>query len=74
MVRKIKHSYLLSEILTSFPFPVICYLLAAYAIVVRSSEYDLPPEMLDDIVALSLSRFGGNRPSGLDLDVDHEEY
>ncbi|KAF5355654.1 hypothetical protein D9756_004214 [Leucocoprinus leucothites] len=30
---------------------------AAYTIVVRSSEYDLPPEILDDIVAQSISRF-----------------
>ncbi|KAG6832248.1 hypothetical protein H0H92_004213 [Tricholoma furcatifolium] len=29
---------------------------AAYAIVVRGSEYDLPQEMLDDIVAQSVSR------------------
>jgi hypothetical protein len=32
--------------------------IAAYAIVVRGSEYDLPPERLDDIVALSVSSFG----------------
>ncbi|KAJ3576143.1 hypothetical protein NP233_g638 [Leucocoprinus birnbaumii] len=30
---------------------------AAYTVVVRSSEYDLPPEILDDIVAQSISRF-----------------
>ena len=34
---------------------------------VRSSEYDLPPEMLDDIVAQSISTYGvssslDNRP------------
>ncbi|CAA7258794.1 unnamed protein product [Cyclocybe aegerita] len=32
---------------------------AAYAIAVRSSEYDLPPELLDDIVAQSISNYGG---------------
>jgi len=32
---------------------------AAYAMVVRGSEYDLPPERLDDIVALSVSSFSG---------------
>ncbi|KAF8168281.1 Translin [Crassisporium funariophilum] len=36
---------------------------AAYAIVVRSSEYDLPPEMLDDIVAQSISNYSS---SGVD--------
>ncbi|KAF4622887.1 hypothetical protein D9613_001650 [Agrocybe pediades] len=38
---------------------------AVYTIVVRSSEYDLPPEMLDDIVAHSISNyhdFGNNEP------------
>lgn len=33
---------------------------AAYAIVVRGSEYDLPPDMLDDIVARSISSFGSS--------------
>ena len=32
--------------------------LAAYAIVVRGSEYDLPPEMLDDIVSMSVLNVG----------------
>ncbi|KAJ3513734.1 hypothetical protein NLJ89_g2783 [Agrocybe chaxingu] len=32
---------------------------AAYAIAVRSSEYDLPPALLDDIVAQSISNYGG---------------
>lgn len=32
---------------------------AAYAIVVRGSEYDVAPEMLDDIVAISVSTFDG---------------
>lgn len=27
--------------------------------VVRGSEYDLPPDVLDDIVAQSISSFGG---------------
>lgn len=31
---------------------------AAYAIAVRSSEYDLPPEMLDDIAAMVSSSYG----------------
>ena len=35
---------------------------AAYAIVVRSSEYDLSPEMLDDIVAKSISSYSDNLP------------
>jgi len=35
------------------------FLAAAYAIVVRGSEYDLPPERLDDIVVLSVSSFSG---------------
>ncbi|KAF9229575.1 Translin [Gyrodon lividus] len=30
---------------------------AVYAIVVRSSEYDLPPEMLDDIISRSIPSF-----------------
>lgn len=29
---------------------------AAYAVVVRTSEYDLPPELLDDLVAQTVSR------------------
>ena len=40
---------------------------AAYAIVVRSSEYDLPKEMLDDIVAKSISKFTGNDGHGHDV-------
>jgi len=38
-----------------------------YAIVVRSSEYDLPPEMLDDIVAQSISNFTGSGGHGHDV-------
>lgn len=34
---------------------------AAYAIAVRSSEYDLSPDMLDDIVARTVSLESGNR-------------
>ncbi|KAK0465276.1 Translin [Desarmillaria tabescens] len=36
---------------------------AVYAIVVRSSEYDLPPEMLDDIVSQTFSDSSGDRRS-----------
>ncbi|KAF8887960.1 Translin [Gymnopilus junonius] len=54
---------------------------AAYAIVVRSSEYDLPPDMLDDIVAQSVSNYhsygdetrqasGHRRGSGMSDDED----
>jgi len=32
--------------------------LAAYAIAVRGSEYDLPQDILDNIVAKSISAFG----------------
>ncbi len=46
---------------------------AAYAIVVRSSEYDLSPEMLDDIVARTISNFGG-RLKPCDYNEDEEEY
>jgi len=35
---------------------------AAYAIVVRSSEYDLSPEMLEDIVGQSISSYRGSLP------------
>jgi len=41
---------------------------AAYAIVVRSSEYDLPKEMLEDIVTKSISKFTtGNDGHGHDV-------
>ena len=30
--------------------------IAAYAVAVRTSEFDLPPEMLDDLVAQMVSR------------------
>ncbi len=39
----------------------VLIVLAAYTIVVRSSEYDLPPEILDDIVARAISHFS-DRP------------
>lgn len=42
-----------------FFFLNLRFVSAAYAIVVRSSEYDLPTEMLDDIVAKSISKFTG---------------
>ena len=35
-----------------------CIFIAAYAIAVRTSEYDLPPEMLDDIAAMVSSSYG----------------
>lgn len=31
-----------------------------YAVVVRSSEYDLPQEMLDDMVALSVTSYNAD--------------
>lgn len=36
---------------------IVTILLAAYTIVVRSSEYDLPPEILDDIVSQTIAHF-----------------
>lgn len=36
---------------------------AAYAIAVRTSEYDLPPELLDDIVGRTVSGFSGSGDS-----------
>lgn len=33
---------------------------AVYAIVVRGSEYDIPPDMLDDLIAQSISTFSSN--------------
>lgn len=50
--------------------------LAAYAIVVRGSEYDLPPEMLDDIVSLSVSTYGNrgrqHKKGGKDALTGHD--
>lgn len=37
------------------------HLLAVYTMIVRSSEYDLPPEIQDDIVMRSISQFS-DRP------------
>ena len=45
---------------------------AAYAIVVRSSEYDLSPDMLDDIVARTVAFERGNG-SGRKRDRDEED-
>jgi hypothetical protein len=46
-----------------------------YAIAVRTAEFDLPPEMIDDIVARHMSGYGaGTRTSGRDGDRDEEEY
>jgi hypothetical protein len=48
---------------------------AVYAIAVRTAEFDLPPEMIDDIVARHMSGYGaGTRTSGRDGDRDEEEY
>ena len=38
----------------------------AYAIAVRSSEYDLPPELLDDLVDRTVSSTGYGSTSGED--------
>jgi hypothetical protein len=50
--------------------------IAAYAIVVRGSEYDLPPDRLDDIVALSVSSFSGRdrRYKRANIGADDEDY
>jgi len=51
---------------------------AAYAVVVRCSEYDLPPDMLDDIVARTVSNTyggdGGRRTKFRDDEYDDREY
>jgi hypothetical protein len=52
---------------------------AVYAIAVRTAEFDLPPEMIDDIVARHMSGYGagahtGGRDAGRDGDRDEEEY
>ena len=54
----------------------LCVPAAVYAIVVRTSEYDLPPEILDDIIAQSMSKYAykekrSNRDGGSD---DEHEY
>ena len=40
---------------------------AAYTIAVRTSEFDLPPEMLDDLVAQIVSRTADSSGFGEDL-------
>lgn len=47
----------------------------AYAIMVRSSEYDLPPEILDDIVerTVSNSRFTDKRSGQHRLEEGHDD-
>lgn len=44
----------------------LIFIPAAYAIMVRTSEYDLSPEMLDDIVVQSISSYtdAGRQPAG----------
>ena len=47
---------------------------AAYAIAVRSSEYDLPPDILDDIVARTVSTtYGGNEAGRRNRTRDEDE-
>ncbi|KAK0456355.1 Translin [Armillaria borealis] len=46
---------------------------AVYAIVVRSSEYDLPPEMLDDIVSQTFSNSAGDRRGHRRRNADSED-
>jgi len=54
---------------------------AAYAVAIRGSEYDLPVDMLDDIVAqciADVSKKGSNRKGnavgGNDGDYDYDTY
>ena len=54
---------------------------ATYTVAVRSSEYDLPPEMLDDLVARTVSSaYGGDgggstrRKRGREDDQDEDDY
>ena len=52
------------------------HLPAVYTLTVRSSEYDLPPEILDDIVVRSISRFSNpshKRVSGFEDGSDNDE-
>lgn len=59
-----------------YQFPFI----AAYAIAVRTSEYDLPPDILEDIVGRMVSGFsgadsyGGRKGSRADDNDDDEVY
>lgn len=44
-----------------------------YAIVVRTSEYDLPPEILDDIIIQSMSNYAyKEKRSNRDVGSDDE--
>lgn len=50
---------------------------AVYAIVVRSYEYDLPPEMLDDIISRSIPSFAsgsGKAKYSRDVGSDEDDY
>ena len=61
---------------------MLMYTLATYAVVVRTSEFDIPPELLDDLVAQTVSRasdrssFGDEprrkRPRESDYDMDDD--
>lgn len=79
-LRKIEEGECLALEFHARGLDLLVYLLAAYAIVVRSSEYDLSPEMLDDLVASTVSSYdyeGGRdsnkrkRPPG-DDDMDDD--
>jgi len=48
------------------------HLLAVYTMIVRSSEYDLPPEIQDDIVMRSISQFS-DRPHHQHHAIDFED-
>jgi hypothetical protein len=47
-----------------------------YAIAVRTAEYDLPPEMIDDLVARHMSGYGTGGPParGRETERDEDEY
>jgi len=52
-------------------------LLAAYAIAIRSSEYDLPQDMLEDIVVKTISGLGvgsAGRSRGDGMDEECDRY
>ena len=66
----------MSHVLDAYDRPSI----AAYAIVVRSSEYELSPDMLDDIVERTVTtlsaeggRGGGGRKRGRENDSDEDD-
>lgn len=54
---------------------IAMHISVAYAIMVRSSEYDLPPEILDDIVerTVSNSRFTDKRSGQHRLEEGHDD-